>query len=64
MTLLEKSNSFQKNSVRVQAMKTMGSIYNEYYASIQANEKMAVQKLGWIPNSLFSRVYTGDASVL
>jgi sister-chromatid-cohesion protein PDS5 len=42
----------------------MGSIYNEYYASIQANEKIAVQKLGWIPNSLFSRVYTGDASVL
>ncbi|CEG69090.1 hypothetical protein RMATCC62417_05229 [Rhizopus microsporus] len=64
LELVDGRTKDKKNSVRVQAMKTMGSIYNEYYASIQANEKMAVQKLGWIPNSLFSRVYTGDASVL
>ncbi|KAG1456183.1 hypothetical protein G6F55_006644 [Rhizopus delemar] len=60
---VEERTKDKKNSVRVQAMRAIGSIYNKWFNCIQANDEVAIQKLGWVPKSLLNRMYTGDASV-
>jgi sister-chromatid-cohesion protein PDS5 len=45
-------------------MKTIGSIYQNCYSRIQANDKTVIDKVGWIPNHLVNCLYVGDASVL
>lgn len=53
----------KKSSVRGVAMNTIGSIYQNCFARIQANDKMAIEKVGWIPDTIFNRLYVGDSSV-
>lgn len=53
----------KKSSVRAVAMNTIGSIYQNCYARIQANDKLAIEKVGWIPDTILNRLYVGDASV-
>ncbi|KAG1562450.1 hypothetical protein G6F49_000907 [Rhizopus delemar] len=61
---VEERTKDKKNVVRVQAMKTIGSVYDKWFDSIHAGDKTAMQKVGWIPKSLLNRVYTGDAAVM
>jgi sister-chromatid-cohesion protein PDS5 len=53
----------KKSSVRAIAMNTIGSIYQNCYARIQANDKLAIEKVGWIPDTILNRLYVGDLSV-
>lgn len=53
----------KKSSVRAVAMNTIGSIYQNCFARIQANDKMAIEKVGWIPDTILNRLYVGDLSV-
>ncbi|KAI8080901.1 armadillo-type protein [Thamnidium elegans] len=53
----------KKSSVRAVAMNTIGSIYQNCFARIQANDKMAIEKVGWIPDTILNRLYVGELSV-
>ncbi|CEP19463.1 hypothetical protein [Parasitella parasitica] len=53
----------KKNPVRVEAMATIGTIYNNCYQRIQANDKLAIDKAGWIPDLVLSCLYLGDLTV-
>ncbi|KAL9541955.1 hypothetical protein MBANPS3_008853 [Mucor bainieri] len=53
----------KKNAVRVEAMATVGTIYNNCYQRIKANDKAAIEKAGWIPDLVLSCLYLGDLSV-
>ncbi|CAO3633172.1 unnamed protein product [Mucor fragilis] len=53
----------KKNVVRVEAMATIGAIYNNCYQRIKANDKVAIEKAGWIPDLVLSCLYLGDLSV-
>lgn len=44
-------------------MNTIGSIYQNCFSSIQSGDKLAIEKAGWIPDSILSRIYVGDLSV-
>ncbi|KAG0164485.1 hypothetical protein DFQ30_009873 [Apophysomyces sp. BC1015] len=54
----------KKGSVRKEAMNALGSIYNRAYGKISVHEKTAVDKIGWIPDSLFNCLYVDDISVI
>lgn len=53
----------KKSSVRSVAMNTIGAIYQNCYSRIEANDKLVIEKVGWIPNTILNRLYVGDASV-
>lgn len=44
-------------------MATIGAIYNNCYQRIKANDKVAIEKAGWIPDLVLSCLYLGDLSV-
>lgn len=44
-------------------MSTIGSIYQNCFSAIQASDKLAIEKVGWIPDTIISRLYVGDLSV-
>ncbi|EPB84270.1 hypothetical protein HMPREF1544_08990 [Mucor circinelloides 1006PhL] len=53
----------KKNVVRIEAMATIGTIYNNCYQRIKANDKLTIEKTGWIPDLVLSCLYLGDLSV-
>ncbi|KAI8646023.1 armadillo-type protein [Parasitella parasitica] len=53
----------KKNLVRVEAMTTIGTIYDNCYQRIKANDKLAIEKTGWIPDLVLSCLYLGDLAV-
>lgn len=44
-------------------MSTIGFIYQSCFSAIQASDKLAIEKVGWIPDTIISRLYVGDLSV-
>ncbi|KAI8988168.1 armadillo-type protein [Mycotypha africana] len=54
----------KKNSVRIEAMNTLGFIYDAYYTRIQANDKTVIDKVGWIPDYMLSTLYNSDPSIM
>jgi len=44
-------------------MATIGTIYNNCYQRIKANDKLTIEKTGWIPDLVLSCLYLGDLSV-
>lgn len=53
----------KKNTVRIEAMTTIGTIYDNCYQRIKNNDKLAIEKAGWIPDLVISCLYLGDLSV-
>lgn len=53
----------KKSLVRAVAMNTIGSIYQSCFDRIKANDKLSIEKVGWIPDTVFNRLYVGDLSV-
>lgn len=52
-----------QSSVRIEAMTTIGTIYDNCYQRIKNNDKLAIEKAGWIPDLIISCLYLGDLSV-
>ena len=44
-------------------MTTIGTIYDNCYQRIKNNDKLAIEKAGWIPDLVISCLYLGDLSV-
>ncbi|KAI9265204.1 armadillo-type protein [Phascolomyces articulosus] len=52
----------KKSSVRKEAMSALGKIYNTAFPQISDGDRQVKEKLGWIPEALFSAMYTDDPS--
>ncbi|KAI8878089.1 hypothetical protein K501DRAFT_229043, partial [Backusella circina FSU 941] len=52
----------KKASVRKQAMEAIGLIYNNFFD--QLNDRVAMDRVGWIPTTLMNGIYVGDLSVM
>ncbi|KAI8348451.1 armadillo-type protein [Choanephora cucurbitarum] len=63
LEMISERSKDKKTSVRVEAMKTFGSVYNHYYAQINAHDKTVMDKVGWIADRLMYCLYLGNPAV-
>ncbi|KAI8992505.1 armadillo-type protein [Pilobolus umbonatus] len=61
--LVAERSKDKKASVRNEAMEVIGAMYAHFYDKIKSNDRITIDKVGWIPNQLFACLYVGDASV-